>query len=175
MEEKAESLLTIKPDKFKTKGIRFKTKGIPSSSHYSQSLFQVNSGSHTQFGVQLFYPSASNSSYGSAKLNEIYSKYGELRLIMSGNQGYVKSDPIFLPFFSQSWWNVNLARATGSIASTNSGSNNEYTLTAKSADYNGIDGTYITYQGSSSLAIDGSTSSSYNNSWNAYYFNSGNI
>jgi len=47
---------------------RFRTKGIPSSSHYSQSLFQVNSGSHTQFGVQLFYPSASNSSYGSAKL-----------------------------------------------------------------------------------------------------------
>ena len=153
---------------------RFKTKGIPSSSHYSQSLFQVNSGSHTQFGVQLFYPSTSNSSYGSAKLNEIYSKYGELRLIMSGNQGYVKSNPIYLPFFSQSWWNVNLARATGSIASTNSGSNNEYTLTAKSADYNGIDGTYITYQGSSSLAIDGSTSSSYNNAWNAYYFNSGN-
>ena len=154
---------------------RFRTKGIPSSSHYSQSLFQVNSGSHTQFGVQLFYPSASNSSYGSAKLNEIYSNYGELRLIMSGNQGYIKSDPIFLPFFSQSWWNVNLARATGSIASTNSGSNNAYTLTAKSADYNGIDGTYITYQGSSSLAIDGSTSSSYNNAWNTYLFNSGNV
>ncbi len=76
---------------------------------------------------------------------------------MSGTQGYAKTDPIYLPFFSQSWWNVSLARATGSVFSNVSSSNNEYTLTAKSSDYDGIDGTYITYQGSSSLAFDGST------------------
>ena len=153
---------------------RFKTKGIPNSSHYTQSVFQINSGSNTQFGIQLLYPSSSNAAYGSAKLNEIHSVYGELRFIMSGTQGYAKTDPIYLPFFSQSWWNVSLARATGSIFSNVSSSNNEYTLTAKSSDYDGIDGTYITYQGSSSLAIDGSTSSSYNNAWNEYLFNSGN-
>lgn len=150
---------------------RFKTKGIPSSSRYTQSLFQINTGSATQFGIQLLYPSASNASYESGKLNEIYSVYGELRLIMSGTQGYVKTDPIYLPFFSESWWNVSLARATGSVFSNVSSSNNEYTLIAKSSDYDGMDGTYITYQGSSSLAIEGSTSSSYNNAWNEYILN----
>ena len=150
---------------------RFKTKGIPSSSRYTQSLFQINTGSATQFGIQLLYPSASNASYESGKLNEIYSVYGELRLIMSGTQGYVKTDPIYLPFFSESWWNVSLARATGSVFSNVSSSNNEYTLIAKSSDYDGMDSTYITYQGSSSLAIEGSTSSSYNNAWNEYILN----
>jgi hypothetical protein len=39
---------------------RFKTKGIPSASYFTQSLFQVNnSDSTSQFGIQLLYPSES--------------------------------------------------------------------------------------------------------------------
>ena len=49
---------------------RFKSNGIPSSSYYSQSLFQVRRDSDTKFGVQLLYPSASNASYNSPVVND---------------------------------------------------------------------------------------------------------
>ncbi len=153
---------------------RFKTKGIPSSSYYSQSLFQVNSGSNTQFGIQLLYPSASNADYDSPITNAIYSTYGELRFFLSGSQGYAKTNPIYFPFFSGSWWSVKLNRETGSIALPNTGSDNQYTLTVKSTDYNGKDGNYIKYAASESLSIDGSSSASYNGSWNDFHFVSGN-
>ena len=154
---------------------RFKTKGIPSSSYYSQSLFQVNRDSDTQFGIQLLYPSASNSSYGSPILNDIYSVYGELRFFLSGSGGYAKSNPIYMPFFSGSWWNVKLNRETGGVLLPDSGSDQTYSLTVKSTDYDGKDGTFIKYQASQSLFIDGASSASYNSSWNKFSFSSGNI
>ena len=76
---------------------RFKTNGIPSSSYYSQSLFQIRQDSDTKFGVQLLYPSASNASYGSPVLNDRYSVYGELRFFLSGSQGNAKTQPIYAP------------------------------------------------------------------------------
>ncbi|MDB4617048.1 hypothetical protein OAE25_00115 [Verrucomicrobiales bacterium] len=163
--------LSATPD---TLEFRFKTKGIPSSSYYSQSLFQVNSGSNTQFGIQLLYPSASNSDYDSPITNAVYSTYGELRLFLSGSQGYTKTNPIYLPFFSGSWWSVKLNRETGSIPLSNTGSNNQYTLTVKSTDYDGKDGTYIKYAASESISINGSNSASYNGSWNDFHFSSNN-
>ena len=154
---------------------RFKTNGIPSSSYYSQSLFQIRQDSDTKFGVQLLYPSASNASYGSPVLNDRYSVYGELRFFLSGSQGYAKTQPIYAPFFSGSWWSLKLNRETGSRFIFDSGSNQDYTLTVKSTDYNGKDGTFIKYQASQSLHINGTTSASYNGSWHDFRYSSGNL
>jgi hypothetical protein len=148
----------IVPD---TVEFRFKTNGIPSTNFYSQSLFQVNSGSNTQFGIQLLFTSESNS--GS------YNDYGDLRLVISGNQGYTYSQPIHLPFFNDDWWNVMVVRETGSIPSSNISSSNKYSIYAANSIYRGSDGEDIGYLGSASLFITGSSvSSSYHNSWNSF-------
>lgn len=149
---------SIVPD---TIEFRFKTNGIPTSPNfYSQSLFQINSGSSTQFGVQLLY--VSQSSTGA------YNDYGQLKLVMSGNQGYIYSNPIYLPFFDNEWWNVMIYRETGSLVSSSITNNNRYWLYAANSIYQGHDGETIGYIGSASLFITGSTSSSYNRSWNLY-------
>lgn len=148
---------TIVPD---TIEFRFKThQNPPTNNFYSQSLFQVNSGSNTQFGVQLLYTSASNS--GS------YSDYADLRLVMSGSQGYIFSNPIHLPLFD-GWWNVMVYRETGSLISSSISNNNKYWLYVANSIYNGHDGETVGYIGSSSLSIIGATSSSYNRAWNSY-------
>jgi len=149
---------SIVPD---TIEFRFKTNGIPTSPNfYSQSLFQVNSGSGTQFGVQLLYTSQSSTG--------AYNDYGQLKLVMSGTQGYIYSAPIYLPFFDNEWWNVMIYRETGSLVSSSITNNNRYWLYAANSIYQGHDGETIGYIGSSSLFITGSTSSSYNRSWNLY-------
>ena len=154
---------------------RFQTPGTPYDDQYSQSLFQVNyplSGSPltqaVNFGVQLFYSSASNSNYGSDTLNKQHEKYGEMRLFMSGAQGYIKSSPMYLPFFDGGWWNVMLQRETGGLRLSNTGSDNRYWLYAKNSIYDGNSGKVLGYQGSSSVFISGSTSESYNASWNNF-------
>lgn len=125
---------------------RFKTKGIPPISHYTQSLFQIASGSDTQFGIQLLFTSESNS--GS------YNDYGDIRLIMSSSissSGYVSSDPIHLPFFDGGWWNVMVLRETGSILNTGSIESNTYSIYAANSIYNGHDGDGIGFIGSASM------------------------
>tara|TARA_R110002020_G_scaffold152919_2_gene331988 strand:- start:5595 stop:10961 length:5367 start_codon:yes stop_codon:yes gene_type:complete len=149
---------------------RFKTKGIPSSSYYTQSLFQVNnSNSRSQFGIQLLYPSASNAALG----GDTYNTYGELRFILSGSQGYTSTDPLYFPFFSGSFWNVKLDRSPAGQNLNDTGSNITYELIAKSGQYDG-NNNYIDFEGSASLVISGSTSSSYNEAWNSYLFTTGN-
>ena len=162
----------IVPD---TVEFRFLTPGTPYDDQYSQSLFQVNyplSGSpltqSVNWGVQLFYSSASNSNFNSDTLNKQYAKYGEMRLFMSGAQGYVTSSPIYLPFFDKGWWNVMVQRETGGLRLSNTGSDNRYTLYAKNSIYDGNSGKVIGYQGSSSIFITGSTSESYNAAWNSF-------
>ncbi len=148
----------IVPD---TVEFRFKTTGIPSSSFYSQSLFQVNSGSATQFGVQLLFTSQSNSGG--------FVDYGDIRLVISGTQGYTYSSPIHLPFFDGGWWNVAITRNTGSIISSSITGSNTYSVYVANSIYNGSDGENIGYIGSSSLFITGSdVSSSYHRAWNLY-------
>ena len=151
---------------------RFKTKGIPSASHYTQSLFQVNnSDSSSQFGVQLLYPSVSNAALPGTQ----YDVYGELRFILSGSQGYASTDPIYLPFFSGSWWNLKLNRGVTGLNLNQTGSDQSYELIVKNTNLDDSKDRYIQYQASQSLSIDGATSSSYNNSWNNYTFSSGNL
>ena len=139
---------------------RFKPSGIPSSSYATQSLFQVNTGSATQFGIQLKHNS---------------NVEGELKFILSGSQGYTSTSPITLPFFSGSWWSLKLDRSPGQLNLNNTGSEATYELIVKSAKSDGNNDGNIEYWGSSSLTIDGSTSSSYNEAWNKYTFTSGNI
>jgi hypothetical protein len=149
---------------------RFKTKGIPSSSYYTQSLFQVNnSDSTSQFGIQLLYPTESNA----AKPGSTYDAYGELRFILSGSQGYTSTDPIYLPFFSGSFWDIKLDRSPAAQNLNDSGSNIDYELIVKSGQFDG-NNNFIDFQGSASLSITGSTSASYNEAWNSYKFAPGN-
>ena len=156
----------IVPD---TLEFRFKTPGIPDASHYSQSLFYVTSPTEgLQFGIQLLYPSGTNASYNTNGLNEAYSKYGELRFFLSGSEGYAKTSPLYLPFFNGDWWNVKLNRETGSLRLSQTGSDNTYTLSTKNSIYNGYNGTSVGFEGSTSLFISGSTSSSYNRAWSNY-------
>jgi len=156
----------IVPD---TLEFRFKTPGIPDVNHYSQSLFYVTSPTEgLQFGIQLLYPSGTNASYSTNELNEAYSKYGELRFFLSGSNGYKTTTPLYLPFFNGDWWNVKLNRETGSLRLNQTGSDNTYTLSSKNSIYNGYSGISVGFQGSTSLFITGSTSSSYNRAWSNY-------
>lgn len=156
----------IVPD---TLEFRFKTPGIPDTNHYSQSLFYVTSPTEgLQFGIQLLYPSGTNTSYNTNELNEAYSKYGELRFFLSGSEGYINTTPLYLPFFNGNWWNVKLNRETGSLRLNQTGSNNTYTLSAKNSIYDGYNGIDIGFEDSTSLFITGSTSSSYNRAWSNY-------
>jgi len=148
---------------------RFKTNGIPSASHHTQSLFQVNnSDSSSQFGIQLLYPSESI-----ATSNGVYDHYGELRFILSGSQGYASTDAIFLPFFTGSFFNLKLDRQPSKMNLQDTGSDAFYELIVKQGKYDGHSG-FIEQQGSASLFISGSTSSSYNEGWSNYTFSSGN-
>lgn len=148
---------------------RFKTNGIPSSSHYTQSIFQVNnSDSSSQFGLQLLYPSESI-----ATSSGIYDNYGELRFILSGSQGYASTDPIFLPFFTGSFFSLKLDRSPSKLNLNDTGSDAQYELIVKQGKYDGHSG-FIEQWGSASLFISGTVSSSYNEGWSNYTFSSGN-
>ena len=137
---------------------RFKPSSIPSASYATQSLFQVNTGSATQFGIQLRHTSAS---------------YGEMKFILSGSQGYVTSSPILQPFFTGGFWDVMLRRDPGKLNLNQTGSDVTYELVTKNGKWDG-DSAFIHYEASSSIFISGSTSSSYNEAWSTYTFTSGN-
>jgi hypothetical protein len=142
---------------------RFKTEGVPTN--YSQSLFQVGSGSAMKFGVQLSYDTTTST--GS------YSDYGNLKLFMfsdSSSAVYVSSSAINLPFFDRGWWSIMIKRETGSL--NNSSISNRYWVYAKNSLYDGYDGVNLGFQGSSSVYINGTTSASYNDSWINYNLNS---
>jgi hypothetical protein len=148
---------------------RFKPKGIPSASYYTQSIFQVNnSDSSSQFGLQLLYPSESI-----ATSSGVYDSYGELRFILSGSQGYTSTDPIFLPFFTGGFYDVKLDRNPIVQNLNDTGSNITYELIVKSGQFDG-NNNFIDFAGSASLEISGSTSGSYNEAWNSYTFSPGN-
>jgi len=150
---------------------RFKTKGIPNTNNFSQSLFQVNNSvSSSQFGIQLLYPSSSNA----LKPGTEYDNYGELRFILSGSEGYISTTPIYLPFFNESWWNLKLNRGVAGLNLNQTGSNQTYELLVKNTNLDNSKDRYIQYQASQSLFINGANSSSYNQSWNNYTFSPNN-
>jgi hypothetical protein len=162
---------------------RFKTTGIPPQSHYSQSLFTIknptDSGDNSQFnlGVFLFYTGSgySSGSY-SASIADPYNQYGNLRFYISGTAaqgGYAVTQDIYLPFFDKGWWSIMLKRDQHDNVNISS-SNTVYSLYTKNKIYTGYEGDQLGFQGSSSLNINGSTSSSINTTWNTYNTQSGN-
>lgn len=142
---------------------RFKSTGIPDSNHISQSIFQVGQGSAMQFGVNLIYDSSS------AVPSSSYENYGNLRLMLSGSFGYAKTSPIYLPFYdSNLWWNLMIKREVGGPGALPNTTNNRYWVYAKSTAYDEEGNPTIAFQGSQSIYVDGTLSSSYNASWNKY-------
>lgn len=138
--------------------------GYPTSSQYfSQSLFQVGTGSDLQFGVNLTYNPTSSIP---GNPNEYY---GDVKLFLSGSEGFAISNPINLPFFDPTqWWNIIIKREIGGIEGLDSSINNKYTVSIKNALYNQNGNTSIGFTGSSSIIVTGSVSSSYNDTWQTY-------
>jgi len=131
----------------------------PTSSLSTQTLFQVGSGSQSQFGLVLRYDSGSatgsNTNYGNV----------DFVLYNSSNTTQYISCSVYLPVFDGDWWNVVIRRDTGSLDRSLTSVNNNYSLYVKNSIYNGHDGEFLGYQSSSSLYV---TSSNYNASWMNY-------
>jgi len=89
---------------------------------------------------------------------------GDIKFILKNadNNTQLVSSSLRLPLYNGDWWNVNISRETGSIQIGNDSINNTYTLTIGNKDEYGIQNIY-----SSSIYINGSTSSSYNKTWNS--------
>ena len=161
----------ILPD---TIALRFKTEGIPETSPLTQNILlkkTADLGNGFDFGVFLTYTGSgySSGSYSGAIPSES-KEYGNLKLVMNGNEGYFSSPDITLPFFDGGWWSIMLKRDSHVSASGENNQNITYTLYAKNKIYDGVDGYKIGFQGSSSITINGSISSSYNASWNNFSF-----
>ena len=157
---------------------RFKTTGYPSSSYagefFSQSLaVKKSDGDETStnfdFGIGLFYTGSATGSY-SGSSNNTYKDWGVVRFYISGSPsegGTVVSDDIYLPVYDRGWWSVMLQRDAHPSASVHTTDTN-YTLYVKNKIYNGTDRNQIAFEGSASISINGSTSSSINQSWNIF-------
>jgi len=139
--------------------------GYPTSStYYTQSLFQVGTDQNLQFGVNLQY-NPSSSIPGDPD-----EYYGNVKLYLSGSYGFATSSLISLPFFDPTqWWNIIIKREVGGIAGLNPSINNIYTVSVKNSLYNQDGNVNIGFTGSSSIIASGSTSSSYNSSWQTHY------
>jgi plasmid maintenance system antidote protein VapI len=121
---------------------RFKTLGIPSSSAYNQTLFNIRDSSfQNKFGVVLEYTGSgfTSSSYSGSIIDPYY-QYGTLKLI-SGSVTF-DSASLYLPFFDGGWWSV-LINNVG-VGST---------FYSKNNIYDGEDGNNIGFQSSSSLDL----------------------
>jgi len=139
---------------------RFKTLGIPGSSNISQSLFEVNRASTTQFGLQLTYdplfavPSSS------------YENYGSLSLHFKGANVDLATTPIKLPFFdTDKWWSVMIKRQLGDGQAQDNNTPNTYWVYVKSANYNEEGDAVIGFEASRSITT---SVAGYNACWNTY-------
>lgn len=154
---------------------RFKTFGIPVDSFTTQSLVvkqETTAGTEADLGIALFYTGSTTGSYSGSDSTE-YDEYGVLRFYLSGSTaegGTVVSDDIYLPFFNKGWWSVILQRDQHVSASVNN-TDTTYTLYVKNKPYTGYDGNSIGFEGSASINVNGSTSSSLNFAWNNFNTN----
>lgn len=116
---------------------RFKTEGIPVSTHYSQSLWSTNSGS----AILLKYTGSAytSGSYTGSVVNP-YNQYGVLEFYPSSSNLSATAS-VYLPFFDGGWWSVLVDK----------NSSTGFTLYAKNSLYNGDDGNTLGFQASSSV------------------------
>jgi hypothetical protein len=117
---------------------RFKTPGLPASTHYSQSLWSTNTG----VGLLLRYTGSGtlSGSYSGSTVNPKY-QYGILEFYPSSSN-LNNTASIYLPFFDGGWWSVLI---------NNEGSSN-FTIYAKNKIYNGVDGNTLGFQGEASIS-----------------------
>jgi hypothetical protein len=88
--------------------------------------------------------------------------YANINFSLNNTTSYIYSPSINLPLYNGDWWTLNLTRQTGSLRSSQTGSNNTYTLTIGNKDSNGIQ-----YLASCSIYNTGSSKASYNKyGWN---------
>lgn len=142
---------------------RFKTKGIPDVGYYSQSLFQVGSGTNLQFGINLVYNPNADIPTSS------YQDYGNVSLFINSG-GISKSSPIHLPFFNKDlWWTVLLQRSTPGHLGAGT---DTFTLYVKNAYYNEEGISRVGFEGSASISISSTPWNTFNptvlGSFNAY-------
>lgn len=141
---------------------RFKTKGIPTASYYSQSVFQVGDSTNFQFGVNLVYTPTIDLPTSS------YQDYGYMTMYLAGAGTPLSSSAIHLPFFdNETWWTVLIQRETGSILAQPT-SNNVYWLYVKNSYYNEEGISRVGFEGSASIAVNGATQPTYNASWSNF-------
>jgi hypothetical protein len=121
---------------------RFKTFGIPSSSHYSQSVARIVG----EFDLVLEYTGSgyTSGSY-SGSIPDTYNQYATLKYIDASTSD---SASVYLPFFNGEWWSV-LINQSGELAGT------PITLYAKNNIYDGYDGSQLGFQASSSVNTSG--------------------
>jgi len=118
---------------------RFKTEGIPATTHYSQSLWSTDNGST----VLLKYTGSaySSGSYTGSVVNP-YNQYGILEFYPSSSN-LTATASIYLPFFNGGWWSVLV----------NKNSSTDFTVYAKNSLYSGNDGNTLGFQASSSVIL----------------------
>jgi hypothetical protein len=95
-----------------------------------------------------------------------YENYGKLKFWLwgTGSQGYfATTQDIYLPFFDGGWWNIMLQK---SGRSSRDNADNVYTLYAANKIYDSEEGYKIGHIASSSVIVNG-VSSSVNSSWNS--------
>jgi len=147
-------------------------------SFYSSSttIFHVNTGSTTQWGIQLEYISTTASNYsplasqgitGSAVSGSEYEDYGYLRLWLNGDNGFKTSSYLYLPFYDPKLsWNIYAYRETSSTVPVVD-MNNRYWLYAEASLYNAEGIATRGFKGSASIDVIGAVDFSYNRNWNA--------
>jgi len=118
---------------------RFKTEGIPATTHYSQSLWSTDNGST----VLLKYTGSaySSGSYTGSVVNP-YNQYGILEFYPSSSN-LTATASIYLPFFNGGWWSVLV----------NKNLSTDFTVYAKNSLYSGNDGNTLGFQASSSVIL----------------------
>ena len=118
---------------------RFKTEGIPATTHYSQSLWSTDNGST----ILLKYTGSAYSSglYTGSVVNP-YNQYGVLEFYPSSSN-LTATASIYLPFFDGGWWSVLV----------NKNSSTDFIIYAKNSLYNGNDGNTLGFQASSSVIL----------------------
>ena len=118
---------------------RFKTEGIPATTHYSQSLWSTDNGST----VLLKYTgSAYSSGSFTGSIVNSYNQYGVLEFYPSSSNTAATAS-IYLPFFDGGWWSVLV----------NKNSSTDFTVYAKNSLYNGNDGNTLGFQASSTVIL----------------------
>jgi hypothetical protein len=164
---------------------RFKTARSIADTNFSESLllkksYHLNkpnpnhgndSGHAGDFGITLIYSGSNSGSYSGAS-EPHYNTYATMSFVISASTaeggsggGHYISSPIYLPFYNENWWTVQLQRMVNIQTSSQNNLSNTYELRVGQNIYDGYDGNQIGWEGSSSIVL-GTNTQSVNFAWN---------